>query len=176
VSCRTGRVRRQWECHLYFARRVSFLSCADRRESKYLSWCSQLSWDQIRLRVRHAASISMLQTDTQFGREARYDVALEKSSPKNRGWRFPHITFEASSCVAALAAILRGSLKWSSLFPSHSQYEYDCEENFDDAYDGKQPTVLRLDSSNPQIGACGAHTSCVPYLVPLLVNARVSLE
>src|SRR5712671_7465345 len=30
VSCRTGRVRRHWGCHLYFARRVSFLSCADR--------------------------------------------------------------------------------------------------------------------------------------------------
>src|SRR5258707_7985503 len=29
VSCRTGRVRRHWGCHLYFARRVSFLSCAD---------------------------------------------------------------------------------------------------------------------------------------------------
>src|SRR6266850_5463716 len=30
VSCRTGRVRRHWGCHLYFARRVSFLSCADK--------------------------------------------------------------------------------------------------------------------------------------------------
>jgi hypothetical protein len=27
--CRARRVRRQPECHLYFARRVSFLSCAD---------------------------------------------------------------------------------------------------------------------------------------------------
>src|SRR6267142_3905195 len=33
VSCRTGRVRRHWGCHLYFARRVSFLSCADRTRS-----------------------------------------------------------------------------------------------------------------------------------------------
>ena len=56
----TGRARPagyQQECHLYFARRVSFLSCADKLESKYLSWCSQLSWDQSRLRVRHAASV-----------------------------------------------------------------------------------------------------------------------
>src|SRR6267142_1604153 len=29
VSCRTGRVRRHWGCHLYFARRVTFLPCAD---------------------------------------------------------------------------------------------------------------------------------------------------
>jgi hypothetical protein len=29
VSCRTGRVRRHWGCHLYFARRMSFLPCAD---------------------------------------------------------------------------------------------------------------------------------------------------
>jgi hypothetical protein len=72
----------------------------------------------------------------------RYNVAPAQSSPKNRERRFLHITFEASSCVATLAAIFRGSLKWSSLFLSHSQYEYDCEENYDDAYDGKQPTVL----------------------------------
>jgi hypothetical protein len=29
VPCRARGVRRQRECHLYFARRVSFLSCAD---------------------------------------------------------------------------------------------------------------------------------------------------
>jgi hypothetical protein len=29
IQCRAGRVRRQWGCHLYFARRVTFLSCAD---------------------------------------------------------------------------------------------------------------------------------------------------
>ena len=29
MPCRAGRVRRQRECHLYFARRMSFLSCAD---------------------------------------------------------------------------------------------------------------------------------------------------
>ena len=29
IQCHAGRVRRQWGCHLYFARRVTFLSCAD---------------------------------------------------------------------------------------------------------------------------------------------------
>ena len=29
MQCRTGRVRRQRGCHLYFARRVTFLPCAD---------------------------------------------------------------------------------------------------------------------------------------------------
>ena len=29
MQCRAGRVHRQRECHLYFARPVTFLSCAD---------------------------------------------------------------------------------------------------------------------------------------------------
>src|SRR6516165_6957927 len=29
IRCRAGRVRRQRGCHLYFARRVTFLSCGD---------------------------------------------------------------------------------------------------------------------------------------------------
>jgi len=36
VPCRVRRVRRQPERHLYFARQVSFLSCADSRESDNL--------------------------------------------------------------------------------------------------------------------------------------------
>jgi hypothetical protein len=31
MQCRAHRLRRQRECHLYFARRVTFLSCADTR-------------------------------------------------------------------------------------------------------------------------------------------------
>src|SRR4051812_38640420 len=37
-GARTRRVRRQLECHLYFARRVSFLSCADTFESAPDHW------------------------------------------------------------------------------------------------------------------------------------------
>jgi hypothetical protein len=32
-ACRAGHVRRQRQCHLYFARRVTFLSCADMETS-----------------------------------------------------------------------------------------------------------------------------------------------
>src|SRR6266481_563448 len=36
VQVAPPRARRERECHLYFARRVSFLSCADRRDPKIL--------------------------------------------------------------------------------------------------------------------------------------------
>ena len=33
IRCRAGRVRRQRGCHLYFARRVTFLSCVDNTDT-----------------------------------------------------------------------------------------------------------------------------------------------
>jgi hypothetical protein len=35
ASRRAHRLRRQWECHLYFARPVTFLSCADMRSTQH---------------------------------------------------------------------------------------------------------------------------------------------
>jgi hypothetical protein len=114
IQCRAGRVRRQWGCHLYFARRVTFVSCADisgrkREENRPAYWHLDFTGRLMQFECR-PVDRSTGEHPMPYRKVTEKSLRLTKEDSTIIGFRLPNSIAQAVKVEAAKRQLALNSL------------------------------------------------------------------